>query len=175
MGFRNFRGRRFAPRMRPVINSIKNETSSIDALVASTNTTRSLVIADDTHDTAVASSVINGCIIKAVWIEFWYYGLSAGNTNDIIDIYLIKNPGNNLTLPNPGTTGQSNEKKFIFHEWRGLGGNKSLGGVPYNQKGRWFKIPKRYQRFGTDDRLQLVARSPTTGNFCLKSIYKWYT
>ncbi len=161
--------------MRPVLNSIKNEVNTVDGITAATNNVASIVIATDVHDTAVVNSVTQGCIIKAVWIEFWYYGLSAASTNDIIDIYLMKNPGNNLTPPNPGTVGTSNEKKYVLHEWKGLGGNKSLGGYPYNQTGRWFKIPKIYQRFGTDDRLQLVARSPTTGNLCMKFVYKWYT
>lgn len=158
-----------------IVNSIKNEVNAITALTASTNTILDIAVAGDTHNTAVNNSCIQGCVIKAIWIEFWYYGLSAGNTNDIIDIYLIKNPGMNLTVPNPGTVGTSNEKKFVIREWRGLGGNKSLGGTPYNQTGRWFKIPKRYQRMGTNDEWQLVARTPTTGQLCTKFIYKWYS
>ncbi len=168
---RGFRG----SRPRPVLNSIKNEVNSVQGVVASTNLVLTIAQASDVHTTATPTSVINGCILKAIYIEFWYYGLSASNTNDIVDIYLIKNPGNNLVNPNPGTTGTSNEKKFIIREWKGLAGNKSLGGTPYSQQGRWFKIPKRYQRMGTDDVWFLVIRSPTTGNMCSKFIYKWYT
>jgi len=145
----------------------------VDGLVAATNLVKQIVIAKDNELSTEVNTVRNGCIIKAVYIEFWYYGLSAGNTNDIIDIYLMKNPGNNLTPPNPGTVGTSNEKKFVFRTWKGLGGNKSLGGVPYNFRG-WIRIPKRYQRFGTDDRLQLVALTPTTGNLCQQYIYKYH-
>ncbi len=167
--------RRMRSSLGGIINSIKNDHNQVDGLVASTNVPITIAIAKDSPVNSISNDVKRGCLIKAVWIEFWYYGLSAGNTNDIIDIYLIKNPGNNLTLPNPGTVGTSNEKKFVFHEWKGLGGNKSLGGYPYQQRGRWFKIPKLYQRMGTDDRLMLVARTPTTGTLCSKFIYKWYT
>ncbi len=159
--------------MRPIIVSIKNDVDIISAVAASTNLQLDLAIADDVHATATRTSVVNGCQLKAIWIEFWYYGLSAGETNDIFDAYLMKNPGNNLTPPNPGTIGSSNEKKFIIRSWRGLAGLKSLGGYPYRQQGRWFKIPRRYQRIGTDDRWQFVIRSPTTGNICFKAIYKW--
>ncbi len=177
MSFFQRRGGRRRPRSRlgTIVNSIKNILPRVDALVASTNLEIVIANAIDDPATSVNNACRRGCLIKAVWVEFWYYGLSAGNTNDIVDIYLAKNPGNNLTMPNPGTVGTSNEKKFVFKTWRGLGGNKSLGGTPYNQTGRWIKIPKRYQRMGIDDRLVLVARSPTTGQLCTNFIYKWYT
>ncbi len=171
---RGFRGRRRS-NLGSIVNSIKNELNIVSGIAASTNNAQDIAKAVDNPVTANVGEVKIGSIIKAIWIEFWYYGLSAGNTNDIIDIYLIKNPGANLTNPNPGTTGTSNEKKFIIREWKGLAGNKSLGGTAYSQPGRWFKLPKRYQRMGTDDRWQLVARSATTGNFCQKFIYKWYS
>ncbi len=175
----NFYGRRrMYPQRRSlgtVVNSIKNDHNAVAATTASTNLVVNIANAIDAPTNAVTNSVKRGCIIKALWLEWWYYGLSAGNTNDIVDAYLMKNPGNNLTNPNPGTVGSSNEKSYVFREWKGLAGNKSLGGTPYNQRGRWFKIPKKFQRFAIDDRLQLVVRSATTGNLCHKSIYKWYT
>ncbi len=142
-------------------------------MAASVNLIQSLATADDTHSTATANSVVNGCKIYRIWLELWAYGQTAGATNDIIDIYLMKNPGNNLTPPNPGTVGTSNEKKFVFKTWKGLMGVKSLGGTPYAWKG-WIKIPKVYQRMGTDDRLVLIARSPTIGDFCFSCTYKWF-
>ncbi len=160
--------------MRPVINSIKNEINSVQGVVAATNLVLEIAKAVDNRVTANATEVNNGSVIKAIWVEFWYYGLSASNTNDIFDAYIIKNPGNNLTNPNPGTVGTSNEKKFVIKEWKGLTGNKSLGGSPYWFRG-WVKLPRRYWRMGTDDIWFLVVRSPTTGNFCSKFIYKWFS
>ncbi len=169
------RTRRRRQSLGQIVNSIKNSFGRVDALVASTNLLITFARSVDNPLTANVDEVRKGCMLKAFWLEFWVYGLSAGNTNDIFDAYIIKNPGANLTPPNPGTVGTSNEKKFILREWRGLSGNKSLGGEPYRQVGRWFKIPKRFQRMGTDDIWQLVVRSPTTGNLCTKFIYKWYT
>ncbi len=173
--FQRRRSRRRTSRSTGIVNSIKNTVDIIAAAAASTNLPLDIAIATDTHITSVRTSVTQGCLLKAIWIEFWYYGLSAGETNDIFDAYLFKNPGTNLTPPNPGTVGSSNEKKYVIREWRGLAGLKSLGGKPYVQQGRWFKIPKRYQRMGTDDKWTFVVRTPTTGNICFKAIYKWYT
>ncbi len=160
--------------MRPPVNSIKNEVTEVQAVVASTNLVIIISNAVSNPEIANNADVQNGSTIKAIWLEMWYYGLSAGNTNDIIDFYVMKNPGNNLTPPNPGTVGTSNEKKFVFKSWKGLAGNKSLGGQAYTWRG-WIKIPKIYQRQGTADRFIIVARSPTTGNFCKTNIYKWYS
>ncbi len=158
-----------------IVNSIKNNFNQVDGVLASTNLVLTLAIAKDSPVNSIANDVKRGCLIKAIWLEWWYYGKSVGDVSDIVDAYLIKNEGNNLTPPNPGTVGTSNEKKFVFKEWKGLAGTKTTGGVPYKQQGRWFKIPKRYQRMGTDDRLQFILRSPTTGSNCIECIYKWYT
>ncbi len=169
------RGNRRRRSIGTIVNSIKNDFNAVFGVVAATNTEFNIAIARDSPVTSTANDVKRGCVIKAIWLEFWYYGSLPSETNDIVDIYLIKNPGANLTLPNPGTVGTSNEKKFVIREWKGLAGLKSVGGYPYNQKGRWFKIPKRYHRMGTDDRWTLVLRSPTGGSWCCKAIYKWYT
>ncbi len=180
MSFRNFgrsQGRRRGSsrgRLGTIIDSVKNIENAVDGVTAATKLVKVIVNAKDSPVTTVTNEVKRGSRIFRIWLEFWYYGLSAANTNDIVDIYIMKNPGTNLTSPNPGTTGSSNEKKFIFKTWKGLAGNKSLGGQPYAWKG-WVKIPKGYQRMGTDDRIELVLISPTTGSFCHNAIYKWYS
>ncbi len=158
----------------PLIHSTKNVVNQTLGVSASTNLVINLVNAIDTPVITNANNVLRSCTIKSVFLEFWYYGTAAGDTNNIFDMYVIKNPGNNLTVPDPGTVGTSNEKKYVFREWKGLAGNKALGGYPYNWKGR-LRIPKPYQRFGQDDRLVLVVRSATAGNFCHTTIYKWFT
>ncbi len=171
MPFRRRMGgfRRFAPRA--VSNTLKREVNAVQGVLAVTNTFHDIAIAVSNPTSIVPNNVHNGCKIFRVWVEFWYYGLSAGNTNDIFDCYIWKNTGANLTPPNPGTVGTSNEKTWVFKEWKGLAGNKGLGGTPYAFRG-WIKIPKKMQRMATDDKLQLVVRSPTTGNWCTKSIVK---
>ncbi len=148
--------------------------NAVQALPAGTNIIFDCAIAKDNPVTTVHNDVQNGSKIFRLWLEFWIYGQTAGATNDIIDAYIIKDPGNNLTLPDPGTVGTSNEKKFVFKTWKGLMGVKSLGGQPYMWRG-WIKVPKIYQRMGADDRITIVYRSPTIGDVCTNVILKYYT
>ncbi len=173
MPFRQ-RGSYGRPRLGSIIKSVKNVKNDVAGLGAATNLVTTIVNTLDNPATTTDNQVERGCKIFKIWMEWWYYGTSTGDTNDIIDAYIIKNPGNNLTVPNPGTVGTSNEKKFVIKIWKGLAGTKTTGGQPYSWKG-WIKIPKVYQRFGIDDRLAFVIRSPTTGNNCTNFVYKWFT
>ena len=49
------------------------------------------------------------------------------------------------------------------------------GNVPYHWEG-WIRIPKRYQRMGTDDIWQLTYQctSALTGLISVEFIYKWF-
>ncbi len=160
-----------------IVNSRKNVVSAFTALTADTNGTLAIATAQDNPTLAVTSDVQFGCKIKAIWVEFWTYAtqdVGEGVTTGL-DVYIIKNPGSNLTNPTPGTVGSSNEKKFVFRTWKGLIGQRTDGSPPYNFRG-WIKIPRIYQRFGANDVLSFVFRS--TGSniiMCTNFIYKYYT
>ncbi len=171
-------GRRYrGPRgPRPVINSIKNNPNSFAGGAAGANTFVLIAKAVNTPLPTVSTDVSQGCIIKAVWVELWVraseedvVALTTG-----IDAYIWKNPGANLTAPAPGSVGTSNEKKFVFKQWKGLIGAGTQGFPAYFWKG-WLRIPKIYQRMGTDDLLQLVFNpTGTAALVCTNFIYKWY-
>ncbi len=139
--------------------------------------TRTEIIANavDTATLAVTNEVDRGCKINTVYIECWLYGNAVEGVNSPIEWFIAKNPGNNLTLPNPATQGASDNKKFIFASGKGLVGS-SLNGQPGYLIRGWFSIPKRYRRFGSSDRLVLHTRNSTANdlNYCFMAIYKWY-
>ncbi len=173
-----FQRRRFNRRsnLGAIINSNKNVVSSFTALASGTKTSVSIADAQDSATLAVTQDVERGCAIKAIWVEFWIHATAtaADAVTNGIDLYLFKNPGQNLTSPIPGTIGSSNEKKFVFRIWKGLIGPRSQGFPAYSWRG-WIKIPKRYQRMGANDRWQMILQ--TTGVaaiFCSTFIYKWY-
>ncbi len=159
------------------IHSTKNSVSNLDGSAAGTKTTRDIAVAVDAAALLSADQVTRGCKIHKIWIEFWVYAseeITVATTNSF-DAYLIKNQGNNLTPPTPGTQGTSNEKRFIFKTWKGLIGARTHGCYPYNFRG-WVKIPKVYQRMGADDQLEMVFISTGTNSIvCSQFIYKWYT
>ncbi len=159
-----------------IVDSNKNV---VDVLVASADGTTTITDIADTQDSAtlsVADDVERGCLIKAIWIEMWIRPTAeviVGITEALV-MYVIKNPGSNLTPPNPATVGTSNEKKFIFKEWKGLIHASTQGIPPYSWKG-WIKVPRIYQRMGANDKLSLVWRiDGVAGLLCAKFIYKWY-
>ncbi len=166
-------GRRsMAPRA--VINSIKNQTQ-FSIGVTGTQTNLVLAKAVNTPLSTVQGDVSQGCIIKAIYCILDGCGLAASGVLNNMDFYLMKNPGANLVQPIPISVGTSNEKKFVFKTWHFMIMRNQDGNTPFHWEG-WVKIPKRYQRFGTDDILNLVVASAasTTGHFSGMCIYKWY-
>ncbi len=101
-------------------------------------------------------------------------GLGGTGVLNNMDFYMFKNPGANLTPPAPISVGTSNEKKFVFKTWHFMIMRNQDGNTPFHWEG-WVKIPKRYQRMGTDDLIQcVVANTATlTGHFSFMAIYKW--
>ncbi len=86
----------------------------------------------------------------------------------------MKNPGANLTPPGVFAVGTSNEKKFVIREWVAMTMRNQDGNNPYHWEG-WIKIPKIYQRMGTDDTWVLVAgNTGVTGHAVFFTIYKEY-
>ena len=169
---RHFTRSRRALSLRPV-DSTKNVTHN----EASTGTTIGEIVlanAIDAPTNAVVNSVQRSCTLKAVWISLDLCGLAATGVLQTTRCYLMKNPGNNLTPPLPGTEGSSNEKKFIFKTWSYQTMRNQDGNPPYHWEG-WIKIPRRYHRFGIDDRLVLeFATTTAAGHLSIMSIYKWF-
>lgn len=149
-----------------VLSFATSITSTITVqLVAKAVTAPSNTIATDCH---------RGGQIKAIWVSADVCGLNASGVNTRIAFYLIKNPGDNLTEPGTFSVGTSNEKKFVIKQWHAMLMRNQDGNPPYHWEG-WIKIPKRYQRMGTDDTWQIVTgMSSGTGHGAFQFIYKEY-
>ncbi len=159
--------------MGPIINSIKNVLDN-SASVGTGTATMLIAKAVNSPLSTVATDTSNGCVIKALWLSFDVCGLAGSGTLHRTALYLAKNPGDNLTLPGPFAVGSSNEKKFVFRQWQFMTMRNQEGNSPNHWEG-WIKIPKRYQRMGTDDTLGLTfSCSVSAGHLSVQSIYKWY-
>ncbi len=169
--------RRFHSGPRPTINSEKNIVNLTLAGTGGTQVIANLALAVDSADNTVVTQVTRRCKIFKLWVEIWASAtaLVAEGVTTTFDAYIIKNPGANLTNPGATVVGSSNEKKFVFKQWKGLVGSRKEGFPAYSWKG-WIKVPKVYQRMGTDDVLQLVFLfAGVNGLLCGNIIYKWYT
>ncbi len=166
------RPRRRSLSLRPVVSN-KN-TVYFEGSTGTTITKQVLVNTVDSAALATVADVQRGCSIKAIWISLDFCGLAATGVQQSTTVYLIKNPGSNLTEPNPRTEGSSNEKKFIFKTWNQMTMRNQDGNPPYHWEG-WVPIPKIYQRFGANDLLVLCSITTTAaGHLSMQGIYKWY-
>ncbi len=168
----SYRKRSFGPR--PVINSIKNVHIAAGGTTAA-NLVVNFAKAVTSPSPTVSNDVSHGCIIKAVHITINGCGLGGTGVLNNMNIYLFKNPGANLTPPLPTSVGTSNEKKFVIRQWQFMIMRNQDGNLPYHWEG-WIKIPKRYQRMGTDDTwsLNIANTAGVTGHHSMQAIYKWY-
>ncbi len=158
--------------LRP-IDSTKNVVY-LEASIGTTVLNTVLSNAIDSPVIGTANAIERSSTIKAIWLSIDVCGLAATGVLQTTSMYLIKNPGGNLTDPAPRTEGTSNEKKFIFKSWNAMTMRNQDGNVPYHWEG-WIKIPKRYQRQGQDDQLRFVFICTTAaGHLSLQAIYKWY-
>ncbi len=160
--------------MAPVVNSIKNIHNAQFGISAALFTV-DLAKAVTSPSPTVTNDVSHGCVIKAIWISLDVCGLGGTGVLNTFHAYLMKNPGANLTPPLPISQGGSNEKKFIFKSWTEMIMRNQDGNLPYHWEG-WVKIPKRYQRMGTDDEISynIACTSGVTGHASISAIYKWY-
>ncbi len=158
---------------RPSVNSEKhvvdfvNDTSTTNlvAIIAQAVTAPSNTVTTDCH---------RGGQIKAIWLSIDFCGLAATGVRQNHVLYLMKNPGNNLTPPGVFTVGGSNEKKFVCKMWSQMTMRNQDGNPPYHWEG-WVRIPRRYHRMGTDDVWNLVIGCDTSvGHFFVNVIYKEY-
>ncbi len=158
--------------LRPV-NSNKN----VVEFQGSTGTTLSgfiIALSVDSALNTVANQVNRGSIIKAFWLAFDVCGLAASGVLQKTNMYIIKNPGANLTAPGAFSVGTSNEKKFVIKQWSAQTMRNQDGNPPYHWEG-WIKIPKPYQRFGADDNLTFnVQVDAAAGHITAQAIYKWF-
>ncbi len=169
---RNY-GRRNRKLQLVTINSVKHVVDFATA-ITSTNVVNDIAKAVNSPSNTVTTDCHHGSTIKAIWISLDFCGLATSGANQRTIVYLFKNPGANLTPPGTLSTGSSNEKKFVIKTWSAMTMRNQDGNPPYHWEG-WCKIPKRYQRMGTDDIWQLVfGNSGETGHGWTNCIYKEY-
>ncbi len=164
----------FSRKLRLVtINSEKHVVDFTQALTT-TITTSLIAKAVTAPSNTIDTDCHRGGHIKAIWISLDFCGLGTSGANNKVITYLMKNPGDNLTEPGTFSIGTSNEKKFVVKTWSQMTMRNQDGNPPYHWEG-WVKIPKRYQRMGTDDVWTMTSGiSAETGHLFANCIYKEY-
>ncbi len=164
---------RKAMAMRPV-NRIKHVVDSSATVTAGSQLVIPIADTVDAPVLANTSDVETGSTINGIYLKVEIASNEAQDVGAIPNVYMyvIKNPGNNLTLPIANAVGANDNKRFVIHQEMVMIDNK-LGGNPRVLFNGVIAIPKGYRRFGPDDRLTLVILAPALNiAACMQCHYK---
>ncbi len=142
---------------------------------ATVGTLNNLVIATAvvSPDANNSGEVVEGSVIKAVYLEFWATGDDAAQGS--CAAFFEKSPSGLTLMTNAQSLAPFSypNKKNIFHSFQGLMPSNTQN--PMNIIKGWIKIPKGKQRMGLGDRLVYSHSGITDGTtICGIVIYKEY-
>ncbi len=156
--------------LRP-INRIKHVVDVQAALVAGTGVTHFLVDTTDTPTIAATTEVETGSTVNAIYLKLEAVATSAAALPNFY-MLIAKNPGGNLTLPEPNVVGSNDNKRYVIHQEM-IMLQKQAGSNPRTIFNGVIVIPRGYRRFGPDDRLQMRVLAPgITADYCFQCHYK---
>ncbi len=156
--------------IRPV-NRIKHVVDSQQSIALGVKTVTDLVKTVDTPALANNTEVAIGSKINGIYLKVEAYVTSSGALTNFY-MMVAKNPGNNLSFPNPNAVGISNDKKYVIHQEMVMF-QKVSNSNPRTVFNGVIAIPRGYRRNGPDDRLQLIVISPgASADFCFQCHYK---
>ncbi len=165
---------RFSNRLRPV-NRIKHVVDFQTALPVNTALPQTLIQAVASPSLANTAEVNKGATVNGIFLTVEGVASETSTTaTPNVYIIILKNPGNNLTMPNGNAVGANDNKRYVIHQEMVMI-NPSDGGNPRNLFKGVIAIPRGYRRFASNDRLILQLFIPSTGvamNVCGQCHYK---
>ncbi len=156
--------------LRP-INRIKHVFDEQGGIGAGGAQLTTLISAKDSPVIANTTEVVTGSKVNSIFLVVEINATSSAALANAY-MYIIKNPGGNLTPPNANTVGSSDNKRFVIHQEMVM-----LQQVTNSNPRTLFKgvimIPRGYRRFGPNDLLQIKMNTPGVAlNYCLQCHYK---
>ncbi len=180
---------RFRSRLGNIINSTKNVVDASGVIPAGTSQNIIVPVKGVTANAVTVTelnNVIRGSKVNGFYLSLFFAldinQTGAGvvplvdwlvfyNKNGIIDSssHSATNP---QVYPVPGATGNNTNRSQVFHESKGLVGEKN-DGTKMAFEGV-IKLPRSYQRIGEKTEITVIARANFDTVFCAKAIYKWF-
>ncbi len=163
---------RFRRSIRPV-QRIKHVVDTSATLTAGSVLEVDLIRANDAPVLANTAEVITGSTVNGIYLRVEV----AGNEMDpgaIPNFYMAvgKNPGGNLSLPDPNVVGASDNKRYIIHQEMVMF-EDAQGGNPRTVFNGVIVIPKGYRRMGPNDTLNVrFLTTAVNVALCLQCHYK---
>ncbi len=163
--------------MRAPIVSRKHIVQHTQTVLAST-AVASLrdVIATNMQNVNAAADVVEGSVIKAIFVELWVNGNTGIEPAGSVVVMVEKAPGDIVapTITDMTTLDDYDNKKNIFFTSQGILASNTGNPTPFLRQ--WIKIPRGKQRFGLRDefRINIAAIGAEDISFCGLTIYKSY-
>lgn len=167
MAFRRFnRGNALRP-----VHRIKHVVDSQLGLILAVQSNQTLISSNDSPVLANVTEVETGSKVNGIYLKVEGYATTAGALANLYMI-IMKNPGNNLTVPAPNVVGSNDNKRYVIHQEMVML-EQSVNGNPRTLFNGVIIIPRGYRRFGPGDRLTMALLSPGVNvNLCYQVHYK---
>ncbi len=119
--------------------------------------------------------VIEGSVVKAVYIELWLLGAGSGQSSYVVIVEKSQSGQADPTFTQMTTLDAYSNKKNVLYSSEGLIAHSAGNPTPVLRQ--WIKVPKSKQRFGLDDRfrISIAALGASAVLGCGLTIYKSYT
>ncbi len=156
--------------LRPV-HRIKHVVDLQNGVAANTLESQNLILTVDAPILANDEEVETGSKVNGIYINVEAYATSAAALSNIY-FAVAKNPGGNLTFPNPNNVGSNDNKRYFIHQEMKMVEQK-VNGNPRTIFNGVVVIPRGYKRFGPNDSLVILLFAPGISfNYCLQTHYK---
>ncbi len=170
-----FRSRQ-ATRLRPVKSLkhiIDSRTAVIDGLVTTVPLAETVAVAN----LASTTEVEDGSNVSSIYLKVEALTTAIWSLQPAVYLAVFKNPGNNLSTPNPNNMGPSDVKRFVIHQEMVMLAQNPADGAQFPRTvfNGVIKIPRGYRRFGYADKLLCLLQGPGgtgTSQMCVQCIYK---
>jgi len=162
--------------VRPVVHSIKHYVQkSIVTVVASTVNVTTLVKAVKVLSVNLVNEVVEGTIIKAVYLEYWIRAGDTAPASGVVALYKKSSDTSDPSTTEMAALGDWDNKKNVLFVQQGLYNDQDADAIAVVRQ--WFKIPKGKQRFGLGDELNLAvfAQGAIDQHICGFAVYKEYS
>ncbi len=166
----------FHRRMVAPIVSIKHYVT-IENSVTADGVNRSIEVVQAVTQPGVTNTgdVVEGSIIKAIYLELWYKGNASAGTESKFQFAFEKVPAGQspLTFVQMNNLMTYPNKKNVLFVSQGVVGDLTTQSIPVVRN--WIKIPKGKQRMGLDDKFQIaITTTGATSNTCGVAVFKEY-
>ncbi len=123
---------------------------------------------------ANVADVKTGATVNGIYLKVEVVATSSAA---LPNCYMLvgKNPGNNLSMPNPNAVGANDNKKFVIHQEMVMF-QKQDNSNPRTLFNGVIVIPRGYRRFGPQDNLILRVLAPGVAiELCVQCHYKEFS